>query len=83
MRIGSCHAGVADPAAAGEPAGVRRAQELHMQVGGRREQARAQRGDQRRALTRHWLAQNWANSSRVAAVSGWAAPRTRVRSAIT
>jgi hypothetical protein len=38
-----------DPAAAGEPTGARRAQELHMQVGGGREQARAQRGDQRRA----------------------------------
>ena len=38
-----------DPAAAGEPSRARRAQELHVQVGGGREQARAQRGHQRRA----------------------------------
>jgi hypothetical protein len=38
-----------DPAAAGEPPRARRAQELHMQVGGGREQAQAQRSDQRRA----------------------------------
>jgi hypothetical protein len=37
-----------DPAAAGEPSGARRAQELHVQVGGGREEARTQRGDQRR-----------------------------------
>ena len=35
-----------DPAAAGEPSRARRAQELHVQVGGGREQARAQRGHQ-------------------------------------
>jgi len=38
-----------DPAVAGEPSGARRAQELHVQVGGGREEARTQRGDQRRA----------------------------------
>jgi hypothetical protein len=38
-----------DPAAAGEPSRARRAHELHVQVGGGREQARAQRGHQRRA----------------------------------
>jgi hypothetical protein len=38
-----------DPAAAGEPSWARRAQELHVQVGGGREEARTQRSDQRRA----------------------------------
>ena len=38
-----------DPAAAGEPSGARRAQELHVQVGGWREETRTQRGNQRRA----------------------------------